>query len=69
MITLPPGAVFRLVSSADRRHPTFAPGPQMVIDLALQRVDVTCPRCGMKRSFSDVVFSAMAIPKIAIEPV
>jgi len=53
--------------SADRRLPTFTPGLHMVIDLALQRVDVTCPRCGVKRSFTDVVFSAMAIPKIAME--
>jgi rubredoxin len=52
--------------TADRRHPTFTPGLLMVIDLALQRVDVTCPRCGLKRSFTDVEFSAMAIPKVAV---
>jgi hypothetical protein len=41
----------------------------MVIDLALKRVDVEGPRCGLKRNFKDVVFSAMAIPKIAVDSV
>jgi hypothetical protein len=53
--------------SADRRHPTFTPGLHMVIDLGLQRVDVVCPRCGLMLSFTDVVFCAMAIPKIAVD--
>jgi hypothetical protein len=39
----------------------------MIVDLALQRVDIICPRCGTRRSFTNVVFSAMAIPKVPVE--
>jgi ribosomal protein L37E len=55
--------------SADRRHPAFTPGLHMIVDTTLQRVDVICPRCGQRRSFTDIVFSAMAIAKVPKVPV
>jgi hypothetical protein len=51
----------------DRRHPNFTPGLHMVVDTTLQRVDVIWPRCSKRRSFTDIVFSAMAIPKVPME--
>jgi rubredoxin len=50
--------------AADREHPSFAPGLHVVVDVCLQRVEIICPKCGTRRSFTNIVFSAMTIPKI-----
>ena len=53
--------------SADRRPPEFTPGFPMAVDTTRQRADGLCPRCGQRRSFTDVVFSALAMPRMPLK--
>jgi hypothetical protein len=53
--------------SADRRHPARTSGLRMIVDTTLQRVDAIYPRCGQRRSFTDIIFSTMVIPKVPVE--
>jgi hypothetical protein len=48
----------------DHCHSNFTPGLHMVVDTALQCVDVICPQRRKRRRFADIVFSAMAIPMV-----
>lgn len=53
--------------SPDRQFGDITPGVRMMVYLAEQRAELICTRCGHRRSFTDVVFSAMAVPKLAVE--
>ncbi len=46
----------------DRRHIDITPGVYLIVNLPEHRIDVVCPRCNLRRSFTDVVLSAMAVP-------
>jgi hypothetical protein len=52
----------------DRRHPSLTPGVHMLVDVTESRVvHLICPRCGKRKSLTDVVVAAMAIPRIVGE--
>lgn len=53
--------------SRDRRHPDFTPGLSLIVNLTMQRIEVICPRCSTRRSFTDVVFPAMVIPALPVD--
>jgi hypothetical protein len=42
----------------------FTPGVHIVVDTTMQRVDLICPRCNTRRSFTDVILTAMTIPEV-----
>lgn len=48
----------------NRRHPALTPGVHGVVNVADGRVELICPRCGTRRTLTDVVFAVMTIPKI-----
>jgi ribosomal protein S14 len=53
--------------SRDRRFGDITPGVRMMVYLAENRAELVCSRCGTRRSVMDVIFSAMAVPKLAVE--
>jgi rubredoxin len=50
--------------SAGSHTPDYTPGVRVVVNLRHQWVELMCPRCGTRRKFTDIVFSAMTIPEL-----
>lgn len=50
------------VLAEDRRRIDITSGVYVVVNLPDGRLDCICPRCGQRRSFTDVVATTMAVP-------
>lgn len=51
--------------AGDRRHAAVTPGVHMLVNVTSERfVALVCPRCGTRRTMTDLVVAAMAIPRI-----